>query len=369
MSVVRMALVGCGSVSYNRYFPNFSRIPRSQLVAVCDTDPERARKAGETAGVPFFTDFDEMLAKADFDLLLNTTSIPAHYPLNLQALQANKHIYTQKPMTVTVAQANELIDEARKRQLVIIAEDHKPLQPDYVAMRSLLRAGVIGKVCWVRCNRTHLASAFQDYWPTDPTWKYKKGAGPLIEVGVEGLHGVCSLLGPAKRVTAMSGINQKEIVVRSGPCKGKRIEVEADDVSLLTMDFGDAVFCQLDTAWTATHVGGRGQRTPHLEIYGSKGSINVRGDGKEQQIIEVWRDNPELGVRGWQTIDIIPQTFPAPPLRAIGVVHAVECILDGQRPILSAELARHCIEIMEKAFIAARTGITQTLETTFDPIP
>ena len=68
-------------------------------------------------------------------------------------------------------------------------------------------------------------------------------------------------------------------------------------------------------------------------------------------------------------MDIIPPTKPVPPLRAIGVAHAFDCILDGEKPVMSAELARHCIEIIEKCFIAARTGVTQTLETTFDPIP
>jgi predicted dehydrogenase len=305
---------------------------------------------------------DEMIAKVDFDLLVNTTSTPAHYPLNLKAVLAGKHVYTQKPMTVTVAEADTLINEARKRNLVIVAEDHKPIQPPFVTARQLLREEVIGKVCWLRCNRTHKGPAIIDNWPTDPTWFYKKGSGPLLDVGIEGLHGMCSLMGPAKRVTAMSGINQPVVTVRGGPNMGKRIDVEADDVTLLTLDFGDSIFAQLDTAWTVAHA-----RLPHLEIYGAKGIISIGGT-KEEFSVDLYRDEPRLGIRGWSQVDMIPPLKPWPPMRAIGVAHAYDCILDGQKPILSAELARHCIEIIEKCFIAARTGVTQNLETTFDII-
>jgi predicted dehydrogenase len=362
MDKVRFAHVGCGSVSHNRYWPNYPKMPRGQLVAACDSNPARAQRAAEPFGVPWFTDLDEMLARVDFELLVNTTSTPAHYPLNLKALQAGRHVYTQKPMTITVAEADMLIEEARKRNLVIVAEDHKPIQPPFVTARALLREGLIGKICWMRCNRTHIGPHKIDNWPTDPTWFYKKGSGPLLDVGIEGLHGICSLVGPARRVTAMSGINQPVVYVHGGPNSGKRIDVEADDVTLLTLDFGDDVFAQLDTAWTVAHA-----RIPHLEIYGAKGIMSIGGTKEEFELL-LYRDEPQLGIRGWSNVDMIPPAKPWPPMRAIGVAHAFDCILDGQKPILSAELARHCIEIVNKAFVAARTGITQELETTFDPI-
>jgi predicted dehydrogenase len=365
MERVRFAVVGCGSVSHNRYFPSFGQMLRGQLVAVCDTDRVRAQTAAEPLGVHFFTDLAEMLAKADFDLLVNLTSTQAHFPLSLRALQANKHVYTQKPIAITVAEATILIEEARRRSLVIVAEDHKPILPAYVLIRNLVRQGVIGKVCWIRSNRTHKSTATIDNWPTDPSWYYQKGSGPLMDVGIEGLAALCGIMGPAKRVTAMSGINQPIVYVRGGPNKGKRIDVEADDVTLLILDFGESIFALLDTAWTVSHA----TKVPQLEIYGCKGIISLGGDAREDYPIGLYRDEPELGIRGWTRVEPIPPPTPLPPIRAMGVAHAIDCILDGHPPVLSAELARHCLEICEKAFVAARTGITQTLETAFEPAP
>jgi predicted dehydrogenase len=363
MDKIKYAIVGCGSVSGNRYFPHVRDLARGQLTAVCDTSEERARPRAEEFGVPYYTDFDEMLAKADFDLLVNLTNVQSHFPLSLKALQASKHVYTQKPMTVTTEEATILIEDAAERGLKLVSEDAGPLFPYNLTVRRLIQEGVIGKVVWARSRCTHWGPAIIDNWPTDPAWFYKKGAGPLRDVGIERLQLLTALLGPARRVTAMSGINQAEVVVRGGPNKGKVIQVEEDDVTLLTLDFGDAIFAMLDTAW----VNVRATQVPDLEVYGSKGVITSMGGGSKARphTLLLYRDEPELGIRGWQEVELIPPERPLPPVQVLGLAHAMDCVLDGRKPILSGEHARHCIEIIEKAFVAARTGITQDLATTF----
>jgi predicted dehydrogenase len=141
-----------------------------------------------------------------------------------------------------------------------------------------------------------------------------------------------------------------------------RIEVGEDDITLLTLDFGESVFAMLDTAW----VNVRESFTPRLEIYGHKGVISQprRGDPRAPDIM-LYRDEPGLGIRGWTDVAMIPPLRPDPPPRVAGLVHAIECIQEDAQPIPSGEHARHCIEIIEKAFIAARSGVTQELETTF----
>ncbi len=366
MKKVKYAIVGCGSVSGNRYFPNVRSIERGQLAAVCDNVIERARPRAEEFGVPCFTDVDELLAQGDFDLLVNLTHEQMHFDLNLRALQAGKHVYTQKPMATTVVEATALIDEAARRNLKLVAEEVRPIFLVNRTIRKLIDDGVIGKVVWARATCTHWGPAIIDNWPTDPTGKYKKGAGPLRDPGVERLHLLTSLLGPARRVSAMSGINQPEVVVRGGPNMGMRIKVEEDDITLLTLDFGNAVFAMIDTAWVNT----RATLTPPLEIYGQKGVIThmsgpSREPGQMDFDLRLYRDEPALGVRGWTEVMPIPPLKPDPSVAIAGLVHAIDCILDDKKPIPGGEHARHCIEIIEKAFIAARMGMTQDIETTF----
>ena len=366
--MIKYAIVGCGSVSGNRYFGNISTFADAggKLVAVCDSFEERARPRGEQFGVPFFTDIDRMLADVDFDLLVNLTYEKAHFSLNHKALLAGRHVYTQKPMTTTVQEATILIDEAKKRNLKLVAEEVRPIFLLSRTIRKLIDDGAIGKVTWARATCTHWGPAIIDNWPTDPRPKYQEGAGPLRDPGVERLHMLTYLLGPAKRVTAMSGINQPEVVVRGGPNQGMRIQVEEDDTTLLLLDFGNSIFAMLDTAWVNT----RAILTPPLEIYGQKGVIThvggpSREPGQRDFDLRLYRDEPDKGIRGWTQVDAIPPLRPEPSVGITGLLHAIECIQEDLKPIPSGEHARHCIEIIEKAYIAARTGVTQDVETTF----
>lgn len=366
MEKVTYAIIGCGSVSWNRYFTRINDITRGQLVAICDSNPERLKRPLTMYDVPAFTSIDEMLAKADFDLLVNLTNDQAHYALSLKALQAGKHVYTQKPMTGTVEQATTLIEEAAKRKVKLVAEESVGIFLIYRTMKKLLDEGVLGKVVWARATCTHWGPATIDNWPTDPAWFYAKGGGPLRDVGIERLHALTFLLGPCKRVSAMSGINQPEVVVRGGPNKGKVVKVEEDDVTLLTLDFGNATFGMLDAVW----VNQRATLTPYLEIYGQKGVLTImkssgREPGQRDFDLRLFRDEPGLGIRGWTQVDAIPPLKPEPSVAITGLMHAIDCILDDKKPVASGEHARHCIEIMEKCYLSARTGSVQSIEHSF----
>lgn len=360
MDKVRFAIVGCGSVSANRYFPNVRRLERGELAAVCDSVAPRAQSRGEEFGVPWYTDLDEMLARAEFDLLVNLTNIQNHFLVSLKALQAGKHVYVQKPMTVTATEATRLIEEAAARGLKLVAEESSGLNPFYILIRKLIRDGVIGDVVWVRSVCTHCGPASMDNWPTDPSWFYKKGAGPVLDVGIERLHLLTYLLGPARRVTAMSGLRQPQVTVQSGPCRGKVIDVEEDDLTLITLDFGNSLLAMLDTAYVHFEA----YRTPDLEIYGTRGVITSFGESHDQKLW-LYRSEPELGIRGWQEVQPMAPDRPPPPMRVLGLAHAIDCVLNDTPPIASGEHARHCIDVIEKTWAAARTGVTQQVTTVF----
>jgi predicted dehydrogenase len=204
----------------------------------------------------------------------------------------------------------------------------------------------------------------------DPSWYYSGSGGPLRDVTVYVLHSLTGILGPAKRVTAMSGIRTTEHQWR-----GKTIPVEIDDNTLLTLDFGNATFAVL---------GGHSARTGRLiqwggmGIYGSDGSVEalevepLSGHPVELAITGP-ADLPELEPTGEGTyalttslpyIDARHAAIPEPHVYS-DIMHCVECIRSGDQPIVSGEHAAHVIEIIEKAYLAARTGETQTLESTF----
>ena len=111
--VLRAGLVGCGSLSQRGVLPHLS-LPdakeKIELVAVVDVDEERARQSAERYRVPaYYTDLETMLASTELDLVLIITPIPYHHSNAMAAMKAGKHVYIQKAMTNTVAEADELL--------------------------------------------------------------------------------------------------------------------------------------------------------------------------------------------------------------------------------------------------------------------
>jgi len=114
----RIAVVGCGLIANSNYLPEVKMMPNAEIVAVCDIIPERARQSAERFGIPrWYKHIDELLKDCDFEILLDLTSIDAHFEINLKALQAGKHLYSQKPIATNVKEAKILIEEAKKKIL------------------------------------------------------------------------------------------------------------------------------------------------------------------------------------------------------------------------------------------------------------
>ncbi len=107
-------------------------------------------------------------------------------------------------------------------------------------------------------------------WPADPTWFYQQGSGPLLDMGAYGLTRVTGVLGPAQRVTAMSGITVPTRRARGGAFDGLEIGVTEPDNNLLLLDFGEATFATVDATFNVV-----ASQAPQMEIYGLEGTLLV----------------------------------------------------------------------------------------------
>jgi predicted dehydrogenase len=357
---VKIAVVGCGMIAEKSYIPRILGNPRAELAAVCTRSAERAALMRDVFGVAHaYHDLAGMLKNEELDLVVNLTPIQAHYAINLRVLEAGKHLYSEKTLAQTVAEATDLIEVAQAHGVKLGAAAATMLAPIYRQVRRLILRGAIGKVAFAKVSSGHGGPAYDQAWPADPTWFYQRGAGPLRDMGVYGLHTSTGLLGPARRVTALSGLSDPVRVVRGGPSAGKRIDVEEDDVSLLLLDFGGCTYAMVDASFCVRAT--RQRSLAALEIYGVDGTI-AADIWAESDKLMIWREDGEPGMRGWTSVD----TDPAPWDLASAVDHMVDCITDDRAVIPSGEHARHVLEIMDKAMVAARTGETQTLETTFE---
>jgi len=355
---VRVGVVGCGVIANSTYLPGIVQMhDKVELVAVCDQQRELAERIGKKFGAQqIYSDYDEMLAKAPIDAVVVLTNIQAHAPNVLTALRAGKHVYTEKTMATNLEDAEQCIAEAEGRNLLLACAPPVMLSAVNQRVKSLIENGAIGRVNFVRARHSHAGPASFANWTADPTWFYKKGAGPILDLGVYAFHTLTGILGPVRRVTAMLGIAQPKRTIRGGPAKGTVIDVEAEDNGLVLLDFGNSTFAVVDGTYCV-----RAAKGPRMEIYGSEGTININDRGVDPPL-ELWREDEKIGVSGWMGVGVDGARGWT---LASGVEHLADCIREGKKPAISAEHARHCLELMLASMEASRTGAAQELNTTF----
>jgi len=368
MAIVRIGLAGCGSVAQRGLLPHLAQQdirPWCELTAVMDPVPGRAQATAEKFGAKLaFEDYDEML-RAPIDAVVIASPIGLHYEQAMKAIAAGKHLHLNKTMTTTKAEADEVIAAARKAGLKVVASPERAHRPAIKRAKQIVESGEIGRVYWAEVGTAAGGHEFEGFRTgsdvlsnVNPAWYYQKpGGGPMYDMCVYALHAITGILGAAKRVTGMSGIGLKE---RS--FKGEPIEVEMDDNTHLLLDFGDSVFCLV---FGSNSFGGPARPFSMPFLSGTDGAIAVT-----HSQIDVWGKNVESGHRIETPSRDLPFVFgPHKELPESHVyndiMHLVDCVLYDKEPAVSAEHARHVIEIIELGYRASETGQTQDLTTTF----
>ncbi|MEJ0033619.1 MAG: Gfo/Idh/MocA family oxidoreductase [Bacteroidota bacterium] len=266
---IRIGLIGCGSVS-GQYLPHLSKSPFVELVSVCDIIYERAQKRAAEFKVPnIYPSVDKMLAGAPFDLFVDTTDMQEHERLNKLALEAGKHVWSEKPMANSYKAGRELLDIAKSKGLRIWGAPAVVNSPQFAFMSKTIREGKLGKI----------SSAHAHYGHLGPTWSaffYEKGGGSLPDLGVYNIASLTGLLGPAKSVVAMTSIVTPTRTVDN---KGS-IKVEAEDNAMLLMDHGQGVISHVQCGFNYFDPyghEGKGQQNHTISIWGTRGNMGLVG--------------------------------------------------------------------------------------------
>ena len=377
---LRIGVVGIGALSLRGILPHLSQPDvhdRVRLHALCDPVIERARAAAETYDVPqAFASLDEMLSDGDIDAVTVASPIGLHHAHCRQALAAGKHVHVNKTLATTVGEADDLIALAAERGLRIVASPGEVLRPQLTAARRLIADGAIGRVCWAVCGGSFESYHEQDEpertdapggAAIDPSWYFRKpGGGPMYDITVYALHQLTSVLGPARRVTALSGIR---IGTRS--FLGREVATEADDNTILAIDFGDGLYAVAH----GTAAGGISQQFGAVTYFGTSGTIEGVLLNGEPFEFEGRDQTTHAPVSDWDA-----QTYVLPHVvgahRRIGEAHVFEDIMqlarwvrEGVPTPVTGEHARHVIDIIESGYRAAETGSAQDLRTSFELAP
>jgi predicted dehydrogenase len=365
---IGVGLIGCGNIS-TIYLTNLPRSPGVKVRAVADLKPDCAAAQGKKFDVEALA-VDALLARDDIDLVVNLTVPDAHAAVSLAALSAGKHVFSEKPLAVEVELGRKVLDEAESRGLMLGCAPDTFLGAGGRLARRLVDAGAIGKVL---AGTAFVMSHGMEHWHPDPEFFFKRGGGPVLDVGPYYITALVNLLGPVARVLSVTSTGFPErLVSAEGPRKGQRIKVETPTTAMAILEFAAGAQVLFGASWDVWKHG----HAP-IELYGTEGSMRVPDPNFFGGIVEVSERGGDWIPHDASDLPLGAINWPADAPRqanhrALGVAEMAAALRNGKRNHASGRLALHALEVMEAivkgtgaggpAVIATRTERPPVLE-------
>lgn len=351
-----IGIVGCGTIS-GIYLTNLTqKFENLQVVGCADIFLEKAREVQAKFSLPKACTVDELLSDPAVDIIVNLTIPAAHYEINKMSLLAGKHIYCEKPFATSLSDADDLLQIAKGKNLMIGSAPDTFLGAGIQTCRKLLDDGVIGRPIGFTAN---LVTHGHELWHPAPAFYYQKGAGPMLDMGPYYLTALVSLLGPIKQIAcfARASENQREI-------QGKMVDVDVLTNYTGIVDLACGAVGNVNMSFDIWK-----SRQPGIEIYGTEGVIFVPDPNMFGGPVKVFRSaglvdkvknrcntpfEKIMALQSFATDEFgtdEPLLFPAEEtersnMRGLGVSDMAQALLDGRPNKAGGELARHVVEAL-----------------------
>jgi predicted dehydrogenase len=327
---LNVGLVGCGNIS-QAYF-NGCKLFRAVKVSACaDLNMDAARAKAEENGVKAMT-VDDLLKSDEVDIVINLTIPAAHAEVSLRALEAGKHVYSEKPLAIDVADGQRVLKAAAARGLRAGCAPDTFLGGGMQTCRKLVEDGWIGKPL---SGTAFMLGRGPEGWHPNPAFFYQRGGGPMLDMGPYYMTALVHLLGPVASVTAVTSKAREVRIATGEKTFGQELKVDVP-----THNSGSLVF--QNGAVVSVTISFDVQRHGHspIEIYGSEGSLQVPDPNTFGGPIRVFRPGNE----DWQNVAFTHDY--TKNSRGMGVADMATAIQSGRPHRCQAELAQHVLEIM-----------------------
>jgi predicted dehydrogenase len=340
MKKVKVGLCGTGFVGHLHAY-SMQRCPEAEITAVhvYSRDLARGRQfAREFGGLEVFTDFDQMLKRAEVDLI--TLGIPndLHASFTVKAARAGKHVFVEKPLCLTLDEADRMIAACRKAGVKLFYGENLCFAPKYVRARELVKEGALGKVFLVKQRESHFGPHAAWFWDVR-----RSGGGAFMDMGCHGIEFARWILGKprVKRVFCSLG--------RFTHLKKTR----GEDDSVAIVEFEGGARAVLENSWAL-----RGGLDDRAEITGTLGVTYadlVYGSALRTYSVPGYGYAVEKApdTRGWSFTIYQEHEMYGHPAE---MVHVVECIQKNRKPIETGEDGRQVLEALFAGYASARLG-------------
>lgn len=344
-----IGIIGCGVISA-AYLRGASRSKYIRVKAVADIREEVAIAQASAFGVDA-TSIDAMLGDTSIDLVINLTVPNAHAEVSRRILEAGKHVYSEKPLTVSIDDARQLLQMAAERKLRVGCAPDTFLGASHQVCREMIDQGRLGTVL---SGSACFLSRGMEAWHPNPDFFFKPGGGPVLDLGPYYITALVNLLGPVASVVSTSATGYATRTIGGGNRVGETILVETPTSYSALLSFRSGSRITLDASWDVW----KHKRSP-IELYGTNGTLLVPDPN-------FFGDEPKVSERDgdWQDADISVFAFgernrtlrtgrEVADHRSIGVVDMALAIRSDRPHRASGELALHVLETLQAIAVSA----------------
>ena len=363
---LRIGIIGAGDVAHRHYLPGLeSRSDRVVVAAFADPTPGAGEKAAEairdwSSGARSYADTAEMLRNESLDGVINLTPAPLHGRVNRAVLEAGVACFTEKPLASTIAEADDLIELAKHQNVLFLGAPGSAVTARVRWLNELAQSGRLGRPTLAVTHEADPGPAAWREYTGDPTPFYREGVGPVFDHGVYRLHEMTTILGPVRRVSAVGSIAIPRRRIRGLLKHGETIDVTTPDHVLILLEFASGALGHLLASF-----GTPDSLAPWLELHLERGTVSFGGKSWDLDApVSIYTDDDtDAGLEDWEHNVAVPRdTFGTV---ALGARHFVACLLEEEKPVLTAEHARHVLDVILKTYESIEDGKSHETETTF----
>lgn len=330
---LKVAVIGCGSIAKHRHIAEYARHRDVELVAFCDPAQARAQAMADEFGGKAYSDYRDMLENETIDAVSVCTPNVFHAPISIAALEKKVHVLCEKPMAVSLEEADQMILAAEQSGVVLMIGHNQRLMPPHVKAKQILNRGDLGKVITFR---TAFGHGGPEQWSAEGPggWFFQKGKAFVGAMGDLGVH----------KIDLIQWLLDDEIV-EVGAFLGTlaKPNTDVDDNAVCIFRTRQGVVGTMAASWT--HQPGEDNSTI---LYCEKGIMKIGTDPHDQVIVERIDNSKErYQVGGIATNDEGGQT-------SSGVVDAfIDAIRTGEPPLVPGSEGRKSLRVVLAALQSA----------------
>jgi predicted dehydrogenase len=341
MEKVRVGIVGCGAIS-EEYLRCAQRFDILQVVACADLALERAQQRARDFGVPRACSVEQLLGDDQVELVVNLTVPKAHAEVSLAAIAAGKHVWTEKPLGINLAEGRHIVAAARDRGVRLGGAPDTFLGSGHQLARQAIDCGRIGQPVSATAFMFHPG---HETWHPNPAFYYEPGGGPVLDMAPYYLTALMNLLGPVRRVSTLGTVAIPKRTITSQPLAGQVINVQTMDHVTGAIQFHSGLIATVVMSFTGWH-------SPHppIVIFGTDGTLQVPDpNGFDGQVL--------LRTPGWESQwQSLPHQYTVGYQRAVGVADMAHALRSGRPHRGSAEQILAVLEVMQAMLDSAEQG-------------